>query len=237
LSRFRSIHGTRVALSVALLCLLSACASNYQGVAPQNVDLSGQWRLNAALSDDAEALLQEHLNQGRKDDANREKRLMRASGSILPPPESPQANDDASPPARISNSRRVAQERYMNTLRRMLGISEFLTVTQAGPDVRIVSAVDSRSFDAGTHSQVSMPLGDLADSAVGWEGEWFVIDRRVGGGARVIEKYRRLKPTDQLESLMAWSGDGPLSGIKVRRVYNRVVGAVPPPDPGQGPIK
>lgn len=237
MSQFRSIHGTRAALSAALLCLLSACASNYQGVPAQNVDLSGQWRLNVALSDNAEALLQDHLNQDRKDDVKRERRLARAEGPILPPPESPEANIEASPPARISKSRHTAQERYLDNLRRMLGISKFLTVTQVGTNVRIVSEVDSRSFDAGTHSQVSMPLGDLADSAVGWEGEWFVIDRRVSRGARVIEKYRRLPLTDQLESFMAWSGDGPLSGIKVRRVYDRVIGAVPPPDPGLGPIK
>lgn len=236
LSQLHSIRGMRAASSAALLCVLSACASNYQGVAPQNADLSGRWRLNVALSEDAEALLQHHLNQDSRREANRELRAMRASGSMLPPPESPQANSDA-PPPRISNSRRTAQERHMNTLRRMLGISRILTITQAGANLQIVSEVDSRSFEAGTHSQVSMPLGDLADSAVGWEGEWFVIDRRVSGGARVVEKYRRLKPTDQLESLMAWSGDGPLSGVKVRRVYDRVEGALPPPDPGHGPVK
>lgn len=218
--------------------MLSACASNYQGVSRQNVNLSGQWRLNTALSEDAQMLLRQHLNQNRKDEENREKRLMRASGSMLPPPESAQSNSDALPsPARLSNSRRTAQERHMSALRQMLGISKTLTITQSGASLQIVSEVDSRRFEAGTRSQVSLPSGELADSSVGWDGEWFVIDRRASGGPRVVEKYRWLKPTDQLESLMAWSGEGPLAGIKVRRVYDRVVEALPPPDPGHGPVK
>jgi hypothetical protein len=97
--------------------------------------------------------------------------------------------------------------------------------------------VDSRRFEAGSRSQVSMPQGELADSDVGWDGEWFVIERRASRGPRVIEKYRWLKKTDQLESRLAWSGDSPLAGIKVKRIYDRVVGAVAPPNAELGPVK
>ncbi len=65
-----------------------------------------------------------------------------------------------------------------------------------------------------------MPEGQLADSWVGWDGEWFIIERKVRSGPRALEKFRLTK-TGQLEYMMKWSGDSELSGIKVRRLYDR----------------
>ena len=119
----------------------------------------------------------------------------------------------------------------------MLGISDTLQITQSGATIDIVSQVDTRRFEAGSRSQVSMPSGELADSAVGWEGPWFVIERRAKRGPRVIEKYRWLKKTDQLESQLAWGGESPLAGITVHRIYDRMLTAPPPPDPDSGPVR
>ena len=75
---------------------------------------------------------------------------------------------------------------------------------------------------------MSMPEGQLADSNVGWDGEWFVIERRVRRGPRVVEKFRLLK-TGQLEYLMNWGGDTELAGIKTRRVFDRAAMRRRPP--------
>jgi len=120
----------------------------------------------------------------------------------------------------------------------MLGVTQQLDISQdeRGTKVEIASDAGSRRFVAGTRSQVSMPEGELADSEVGWDGDWFVIDRRVKKGPRVVEKYRLVPKTGQLESIIAWSGETVLSGIKVRRIFDRVEGARPPPaDPALGP--
>lgn len=217
----------------ALLLLAAPAFAAYKATSSKGVDLSGRWQLNAALSDDAEALLQRRLERERKEQAAWEKRA-RESG-MLPPPPDLGADASAAPPR--DPARRSARQRYLDTLRQMLGISDTLEITQSGANLQIVSEVDSRRFEAGTLSQVSMPQGELADSEVGWDGDWFVIERDAKRGPRVVEKYRWLKKTDQLESRLVWRGDSPLAGIKVRRIYDRVVGAVPPPNAALGPVR
>jgi hypothetical protein len=97
--------------------------------------------------------------------------------------------------------------------------------------------METRSFTAGSNSQVSTAEGELADSQVGWDGEWFISDRRVHRGARIVEKYRLLKKTGQLEYQINWGGDHMLSGIKIRRVFDRAEKDTTPPDPDVGPIR
>lgn len=221
----------------ASLVLLASCASaSFDVVSPQGVDLSGHWRLNAALSDDAEKMLQERMDEERRE---RDKWLRRARENNvlgLPPlgePE-PGAEGGAAPANRPAQQRRNRRD---VELRKMLGISDTLAIKQSGAKIDIISQVDSRRFEAGTQSQVSLPQGELADSSVGWDGQWFVIERKSRKGPRVVEKYRWLKKTDQLESQLAWSGESPLAGINVRRVYDRVIGDIPPPDPAKGPYR
>jgi hypothetical protein len=90
---------------------------------------------------------------------------------------------------------------------------------------------------AGSRTQVSMPEGELADSRVGWDGQWFVIDRSVHGGPHVVEKYRLMPKTGQLEYEMKWSGQSELAGMKIRRVFDRSTAAPPPADPAAGPTR
>lgn len=231
----------RFLLALGLSSMTCMAMADYSAMSSRGVDLSGHWRVNAALSDDPELLLQKRLDEERK---RREAfmRKAREQGELFPPPEpdddpsSPPSADEARPappPPGRSNMRK----RRDDELRRMLGISSTLEITQSGSKIAMDSQVDARRLEAGMRSQVSMPQGELADSNVGWDGEWFVIDRRARGGPRVVEKYRWLKKTDQLESVMAWSGESMLAGIKVRRIYDRMLSAPPPPDPGQGPVR
>jgi hypothetical protein len=234
----------RCLLALGLLMLAHTAFAAYSANPSRAVDLSGRWTVNAALSDDAERLLQKRLAEDRK----RREALMRrarAQGEIFMPPdpdddspESPQPREPRAgnlPPPLSPREARL--KRRDDELRRMLGISPTLAIKQSGTTLDIESQIETRRFEAGSRSQVSMPQGELADSNVGWDGEWFVIERKVRSGPRVVEKYRWLKKSDQLESMIAWSGDSPLAGIKVHRIYDRVVGAVPPPDPRQGPVK
>ena len=119
----------------------------------------------------------------------------------------------------------------------MLAISDTLAIRQAGATLDIVTAVESRRVVAGSRTQVSLPEGQLADSNVGWDGQWFVIDRRVRGGPRILEKFRLVPKTGQLEYEMKWSGDGELEGMKVRRVFDRVTVTPPQADPAAGPVR
>jgi hypothetical protein len=198
------------------------------------IDLSGRWHINARLSDDAEALLAQRQEEERQERRRWEQRergrspLEQLDDSVMTPPMTD---------PRYGRERRLAREAEY---RRMLGITTFIEIQQPadGRTMEIRSDIESRTFQAGLRSQVSMPGGLLADSSVGWDGEWFVIERRAKNGPRVTEKYRRLKKTDQLESIIAWGGETFLEGIKVHRIFDRAVGTQPPPpDPQRGPYK
>jgi hypothetical protein len=226
---------------LAISVLLSLCATNawaaYKPNAPQGVDLTGYWRLNPALSDDAEKLLQEKLEEDRRD---RERWLRRQGMSDplgIPPIGAPLPNEsqpESTPPSERKPQR--SRNRRLQELRDMLLITDTLAITQSGSKVQIQTEFDSRNFEAGTTSQVSLPQGDLADSRIGWDGLWFVIDRRARG-PRVLEKYRWIKKTDQLESILVWSGDSPLAGIKVHRVFDRMKEPPPKPNADRGPVR
>ena len=232
----RQLRGLRALLIVtALLAVTGNAWAALKATAPTGVDLTGYWRLNTALSDDAEKLLQQRIDQERRE----RERWMQRQGIEDPlgiPPiegagDAPQAG--TSPPERRPARSR---NRQLQQMRDMLGITDTLSITQSGSKVQIQTEYDTRSLEAGTRSQVSLPQGELADSRVGWDGMWFVIDRR-SRGPRVLEKYRCNKKTDQLESLLVWSGDSPLAGIKVRRVFDRMKEPPPKPDPERGPVR
>lgn len=210
-----------------LLSLWAALAlADYDAVPKRPIDLTGSWVLNAASSDDPEAMLakRQAKEQGEYERARRRAQASRPAG--MPPP------IDVHAPRR---ELRPWQRRHQENLRRMLAVSPTLEIKQLEPTrLEIVSDVESRRVEAGSHTQVSMPEGQLADSWVGWDGKWFVIERRVRRGPRVMEKFRLTK-TGQLEYFMHWSGDSELAGMKIRRFFDRRTGPVPAPNPDHGP--
>lgn len=191
-------------------------------------DLSGEWVLNDALSEDPLKMLEDRLARERD-----EMERMRRRESSGYPPGAPPPIDVNAP---ISREPRPWQKRRHENLVRMLGITKTLRIEQSGATMTIASDVDSRRVTAGVRSQVSMPEGQLADSRVGWDGEWFVIDRRVRKGPRGVEKLRLLK-NGQLEYTIAWSGETELAGIKARRVFDRAVAQRVAPNPNLGPAR
>lgn len=225
----------------AMFGLLLACdwASAYDANPAPGTDLSGYWRLNEALSDDGEAMLQKRLEEERKQRERWMRRAREQNPLGLPPLDGglddepnaePHAPGAGQPPS-------AGRSRREDPLRRMLGQTRTLEITQSGSNVQIVSDAESRRFEAGSRSQVSMPEGELANAQVGWDGEWFVVERRVSGGPRALEKFRLLKKTGQLEYQIAWSGDHLLAGIKVRRIFERAAKSAAPPDPVLGPVR
>lgn len=223
----------RPILLALLLSGTASCAMTVDSVAPPNVDLSGTWKLNAALSDDAEHMLAERQRRQREEYMKRRRQFERMYPPDAPPPIDLYGTGRNEPTA----ARRASIKRYQETLHKMLAISDTLTISQKGSTVEIVSAVESRRLVAGSHTQVSMPQGELADSAVGWDGSWFVIDRNVRHGPHVVERYRVVPKTDQLEYEMKWSGESELAGMRIMRVFERSTAAPPPADPAAGPTR
>lgn len=220
-------------LSIFMCPVLAACGiapSSFDAAPEHGADLSGGWRLNAALSDDPERMLEERLAEENERDEQWRRRMERAR-----PPEAPPAIDVHAAPNR--RGRRPWQIRREENFRQMLGVTKMLTIRQEGSRIEIDSALESRRLVAGAQTQVSLPEGQLADSSVGWDGDVLVIERVVRRGPRVIEQFRLLKNTDQLEYTMAWSGDTELKGIKTRRVFDRVRTPAGAAEAGMGPVR
>lgn len=228
----------RSLLAILLTAWAALALADYDAVSSRGADLSGRWVLNTALSEDPEKLLAERLEKERQKfmQWRRQEEAVRPPG-MPPPPDADEDDDTHRAEAPRPRAQRPWQKRRDENFRQMLGITKVLTIRQGGADMEIISAVDARRLVAGSNTQVSMPEGQLADSEVGWDGEWFVIERTVRKGPRVIEKLRILRKTGQLEYTMAWSGQTELSGIKVRRVFDRMTGEAAPPDPASGPVR
>lgn len=219
---------------IALLCLCPALLLADFAPAPKKpVDLTGYWVLDATGSDDPEAMLAQRQAEERKEFERFRRRIEQSR-----PPGMPPAIDPEAPPPDASRRRgpRPWQKQQQENFRRMLAVSPTLEIKQLAPTrFEFVSAVESRRVEAGSHTQVSMPEGQLADSRVGWDGEWFVIERRTRNGPRGLEKFRIVSKTGQLEYFMSWSGDTELAGMKLRRFFSRRTEAPLAPNPDSGP--
>jgi len=228
-----------VSIRLRLLFFVCSCcaalgAAALDAVPSRAVDLSGSWKLNAALSDDAEHMLEERQREERE----RYMQWRRRQEQSYPPGALPPIDiEGPANPREPSSTRRASMKRRQENLYKMLAISDTVSIRQDGTTLDIVSAVDSRRVVAGSRTQVSLPEGELADSKVGWDGLWFVIDRNVRHGPHVVERYRLVPKTGQLEYEMKWSGESEIAGMKIRRVFDRVTVAPLPADPAAGPIK
>jgi len=217
-----------------LLGLCSALAlADYAPTPKRPVELAGHWVLDPTGSDDPEAMLAERQAKEREEFERFRRRIEQTRPQGMPP-----AIDPEAPPPDTARRRgpRPWQKQQQENFRRMLAVSPMLEIKQAGPTTfEVISAVESRRVEAGSHTQVSMPEGQVADSRVGWDGEWFVIERRTRRGPRALEKFRIVQKTGQLEYFMAWSGDSELAGMKIRRFFNRRTEVPAAPNPDSGP--
>lgn len=227
----------RFALGLLLLFVASGAALAYDAYPRRETSIEGRWGLNAQLSEDAEAILLERIERERERYRRDMERYRRARRLADVPPVGTEGVDI--PPTTRAARERVKrrQQRELALYRRMLNITPWLRIQQQGSEIEIVSAMETRRFDAGSESQVSMPEGQIADLRVGWDGEWFVIERKVRDGPRALERFRLLKNTDQLEYQMRWRGETELSGISVRRIFDRGTAENPARDPSVGPVR
>jgi hypothetical protein len=210
---------------------LSGTATCVQAASVPVHEIEGRWQLNAAESDDGEAILAERIDRERKE---RDKWLARQRREAESHPGASDGENEVRPPPPNRYERRREQEELVH---RMLGFTNELSIKPAGASLDLQSDMESRRVEPDSRSQVSLPEGELADSEVSWSSGQLVISRRVKRGPSVVEKFRWLKKTNQLEYTIAWSGDTWLQGIRIRRVFDRSTAPPPvPANPALGPV-
>jgi hypothetical protein len=228
----------RWCLLAFVLATSSAIAFEAQPRKP--VDLQGRWVINYEQSEDPEKLLMERLEKQRAADRKRLERYLRRSEPGMGQRSLPPIGEEG---VEVPAATRAARDRVLrrrareeDLFKQMLNVTKTLEIRQEERRIDINSAIESRRFDAGSESQISMPEGQLADLEVGWDGTVFVVSRTSRNGPRAIERFRLLK-TGQLEYTMAWSGETELAGMKVRRVFERATAEPPMRDPNAGPVR
>lgn len=214
-----------IRLLIPVLSMIVSCSAQaYEARAPRDADLSGRWVVNTTLSDDADALLRTRVEKQLEREQRWREQQAREEGEQAPSQE----------------LTAVQLGRVVTKLRRVLELYALVEIKQsdAGAVLEILGDSNQRRFTPGK-SLMSMPEGQLADAQVGWDGDGFVIERKVRRGPRVVERYRLLRKTDQLEAVISWRGssDDLLSGIKIKRVFDRSTGAPQAPDLDVGPVR
>jgi hypothetical protein len=96
---------------------------------------------------------------------------------------------------------------------------------QQQPNVLTISTVDETSTcKPGETAQVPMPNGQLADRRCGWQGGTFVMEIKSPDGVTRVNRYELRKNDKQLVMVSEIKGGkGQMSGLQIRRVYDRTV--------------
>ena len=238
-----------LALAVGL-CLAAAVPPSGAGPAVgvpgrdglPTLGLTGDWVLDPRASQPSPLPAP---RPGPQDDPSRQlSPRIPAEDSVLPDPalDVDPATGQPSPVRRRPPSWLFRPER-LEALRETLGEGSALSILQTPTYVDLRSARGVRSLEIGVASQVSLPTGELADQRVSWDGGRLVVERRVPRGARLVETYRLLPATGQLEWVLRRSSADGLPRIDWRRVFDRDPGdperpegppaASSPPGPGR----
>lgn len=198
--------------------LVAGCAGSLDELPSKNVDLTGDWKLNASLSDDTGRLLQAHFK-------TMSERLDR-----MPPQESgPMRRPTEGMTRRTSVEDSAEAERDPGGLRKLRKQREerFTSMVEA-PDRMDISLNGTRfiikhnetrdEYRAGEKSVVSFGRG-VADRTAGWRGKEFIVATRGLDGGSKEERYS-LDPEGRLLVVMKLSDDR-LPTLEIKRVYER----------------
>ena len=134
----------------------------------------------------------------------------------------------SSTPARRRPPSWLYRPERLEALRQLLGEGNALSIVQTQTYVDLRFPSGARSLELGAESQVSLPTGELADQRVRWSGGRLVVERKVPRGARLVESYRVLPTTGQLEVTVRRSASDGLPKIDWRRVFDREPAAAAP---------
>jgi hypothetical protein len=183
----------------------------------KNVDLTGDWKLNASLSDDVPKLLQSHF----KTMSERMDRMPSEMGPIRRPSEgmTRRTGDDvvtdAEPdPGGIRKLRKQREERFTA----MVEAPQRMEISLNGTRFIVKHDETRDEFRAGERSVVSFGRG-VADRTAGWSGRQFIVSTRGLDGGSKEERYS-LDPEGRLLLVTKVTGDR-MPTLEIKRIYER----------------
>jgi hypothetical protein len=228
-----------LAASAALLAAqLAGCATSLKADAPAGVSLAGAWKLDHALSDDPQVVINKMRDEALK-------QIRRASEAPPPvarrggtaggpgdagavpqaPDVGPFSPDQSGAGGGGPHSDPLRRSPMMHVLARALERGDFLTVRQSSDELVLDYGTSVRSFTPGGHSVVSAENG-VADRTSGWDGRQYVIRDKAQMGPSVVESYGLSSDGRHLVETLR-IGAYELPAIELKRVYDHTTEAAP----------
>ncbi len=228
-----------LAAGAALLAAqLAGCATGFKADAPAGVSLAGAWKLDHALSDDPQVVIDkmraEALKEIRRASESQPPPMTRGGGPggaggagavQQPEAEGPFSPDQSGGPGAGARADPLRRSPMMHALARALERGDFLTVRQSSDELVLDYGTSVRSFTPGGHSVVSAENG-VADRTSGWDGHRYVIRDKAQMGPNVVESYE-LSPDGKHLVETLHIGPYELHAIELKRVYDHTTEAAP----------
>lgn len=171
-------------LGLVITAVFTACGSSqtFAKVAPKDVDLSGGWILNAEESEDSG---QQTGPMG----------PMSGRGGMMPPPgmmggrRGGRGGAGGVDPEKMRQAIDMVREPIRRIDLQQGDSTVTLTYDQRLP---LVLHTDGRELEQ------ELPSGTKMEVRAGWEGRYFVVERKIDGGGTITEQYFKSSVTDQL---------------------------------------
>ncbi|MGH8303371.1 MAG: hypothetical protein ACRET5_18125 [Steroidobacteraceae bacterium] len=186
--------------------VLTGCAtSRLSAEIPQGERLAGDWKLDAARSDDLGKAVAELRAQMAK--ARHDSRRDSDNGE-------PQQGPRIGPAPRAS-----PVDELMSSVPR----GDYLRIAVSGGSFTVISGDSSDEYTPGLESEISAQQGD-AQQISGWKAADYVIDTRPQWGAEIIQSYSLTKDGKLAVTVRLTGGK---INFKLTRVYDRTTRVAP----------
>jgi len=229
-----------VLLACASLALLAGCASDrLERTAPAGVNLTGEWRFNPNLSDDADKLDTGEKPTTSPTPSHRPHGGGRGSGGGMPPIGTPpDSNYDFLPTALVlpgieqtaqlppattsssgsANTRGATISRYLKAPVTMSIVQKESTVIIKANMADGTTTADE--FACGTQNNIPYGQDGTADRTVGWRGQVFVVTLAPKKGGFREDDFAL--DDDGRLIMTTFTKGGHLGKIEIKRVYDRM---------------
>ena len=233
---------------VGTAALSVASGAEMKRTAPANVDLTGLWKINPDLSDDP----YKAVERKRRDSAggnrpvggggpmggtigNRRGGIVIDAGDVLDGVFGGTVSGSAGgtvggrrPAGGGGTSDRPAGDPEPSSMRipldSFLATLEQFEVAQAPDSLTITTEDEASTCKPAEPGQAPLPGGELGDRKCGWQGGTWVTEVKAPNGVTRTNRYELKKGGRQLVMISEIEGGKTqLSGLRIKRVYDRVV--------------
>jgi len=206
---------TILSLGVLLGAVIMACSSSQQfdEVAPQDVDLSGIWILNADESDDPREQM-DQMGGGTGGGGMRGGGGARPSGGMGGGMRGGRGG---------TGGGAMDPEKMQQTMEMVRQAARRIDLQQGDSTVTLVydRAHSLMLHTDGRGLEQELPAGAKMEITAGWKGRYFVVEREIDGGGKITEEYMISTRTGQLYVITRLElGSRMPQPLEFRRVYD-----------------